>query len=493
MSFRVSAGPHSARWVLTVACALLAALGIARRADAQAAGSDAAPSDTMASLHYKGLTLTPVGYFAAEAVFRSRNETADIGSVFNAIPFTGTSNSKLTEFRGSARQSRLALLGEGKISGAKLSGFFESDFLGAGVTSNSNESNSYALRIRQFWGQAALTNGWSFAFGQMWSLITTDKKGIAPRQEFVPLLIDAQYSAGFNWARQFAVRVTKDISDVAWLSAAAEGPQMTFSAHGAPAPVLIGSTGGGLLNSTANYSTDVAPDVIGKLAIEPGFGHYEIKVLGRLFRDRIVDTGATASLSHTVVREAGGVGVGAVWPFYVDKFDVLDFGVTGLWGNGIGRYGASQLPDATVRADGSIVPIRAAHGLVTIEAHPSRKLDVYGYGGAEYAYRTAFLNAAGTKATGYGSPLFVNTGCTLELAPTGPYAAGAPGATCNADTRVLYQGNVGFWYRFYKGSAGTVAWGVQYSYTSRNTWSGVGGAPKAIDNMGFMSFRYYIP
>jgi hypothetical protein len=43
--------------------------------------------------------------------------------------------------------------------------------------------------------------------------------------------------------------------------------------------------------------------------------------------------------------------------------------------------------------------------------------------------------------------------------------------------------------------------GVQYSYLSKNAWSGTGGVaagapaigPKANDNMIFTSFRYYIP
>jgi len=46
-----------------------------------------------------------------------------------------------------------------------------------------------------------------------------------------------------------------------------------------------------------------------------------------------------------------------------------------------------------------------------------------------------------------------------------------------------------------------VQWGIQYSYLYRVAWSGSGGvaagapaiAPKAIDNMVWTSFRYYLP
>ena len=34
----------------------------------------------------------------------------------------------------------------------KLTGYIETDFLSAGSSSNSTESNSYTLRLRQFWG-----------------------------------------------------------------------------------------------------------------------------------------------------------------------------------------------------------------------------------------------------------------------------------------------------------------------------------------------------
>jgi hypothetical protein len=38
-----------------------------------------------------------------------------------------------------------------------------------------------------------------------------------------------------------------------------------------------------------------------------------------------------------------------------------------------------------------------------------------------------------------------------------------------------------------------VQFGAQYSYVTRNAWSGVGGEPHGIDGMVFTSFRYYLP
>jgi hypothetical protein len=66
-------------------------------------------------------------------------------------------------------------------------------------------------------------------------------------------------------------------------------------------------------------------------------------------------------------------------------------------------------------------------------------------------------------------------------------------ANCTADTRALIEGTAGFWYKFYSGPRGSFRFGTQYSYITRNTWSGVGGDPHGIDNMIFTSFRYYLP
>jgi hypothetical protein len=459
-----------------------------------------------AQIHFKGITITPVGFAAAEAVWREKNETADIGSSFSAIPFEGTTNANLNELRGTARQSRIGVLAEGMGGDTKFAGYWESDFLTNGTTSNSNESNSYALRIRQFWGRATLGDGWQFTAGQMWSLLTTDKSGVAARNEWVPLTIDAQYAAGFNWARQFGVRIAKDlVKDKVWFAASAEESQTTFTAHGANDNFVVGQPGGSLLNATTNYSSDPYPDVIGKLVFEPGFGHYEIKVVGSALRDRVIDVSNIYGGTHNSTTYVGGVGAAALWQAKVvedgKSRSVVDFGISGLWGNGIGRYGTVGLSDATVRPNGELAPIRSAMGLVSLETHPTRRLDIYGYAGAEYAYRQDFLN--GTKGEGYGSPLLSAAGCTTEFAPTGPDTPGAAGGTnpgCNADNRAVAQGNLGFWYSFYQGPAGRFAWGMQYSYTERQTWSGApavaggpGVAPTARDMMVFNSFRYYLP
>jgi hypothetical protein len=60
-----------------------------------------------------------------------------------------------SEWVPSAGATRLLVMAQGKISFGTLTGMVETDFLSAGITSKNTQSNSYTLRLRQAWGQAA--------------------------------------------------------------------------------------------------------------------------------------------------------------------------------------------------------------------------------------------------------------------------------------------------------------------------------------------------
>jgi hypothetical protein len=255
------------------------------------------------------------------------------------------------------------------------------------------------------------------------------------------------------------------------------------------------------------------PDVIAKAAFEPGVGHYEVFGIYRRFRDRVYPCAAASSTSPCLVgttttspsavgvfnqsRNGGGVGGSARVSVYKKH---IDFGVHGLFGNGVGRYGTSLLPDVTVRPNGTLALVKNAQGLGTIELHSS-KWDWYFNAGAEYAGRTAFTKLSGGKTVGvgYGSPLFSNGGCFSEQVPAASNGfTPGPLTSCTGDTRLIYEGTVGFWYKIYNGSRGKVQFGPQYSYVDRISWAGkasptIPNQPQGNDNMLFTSFRYYLP
>jgi hypothetical protein len=463
------------------------------------------------AIHFKGITLTPGGFLAAESVYRNRALGSDINTPFNSLSMPGSGQNALSEFYGSGRQSRISLLAEGKFNDTKLSGYYEADFLSAGVTSNNNQSNSYTMRQRQLWGQAAMDNGWTFTGGQMWSLVTETKKGVDNRSEALPMTIDPAYTVGFSWARQWGVRAVKNYNNHIWLAASLENPQTIFAASGNASNFAFGSpgVGGGLYNLNANYSFNSMPDVIVKAAFEPGFGHFEVFGVLSRFRDRVYPcveflptsgqctvSGATAATgAYNDSKNGGGLGANA----RVTLFKQLDFGLHAMYGNGVGRYGAAGLPDATVNPDGTLATLRSYQGLATLEWHTPR-IDLYLNGGEEYVGHRFSVDPVSGKTVGYGAPGFVDSGCYTETAPSAGtgYGFGSV-ANCSGNTQSVVEGTFGFWIKLHSGPKGRLQFGPQYSYVSRNAWAGAGAitgtsvSPHGIDNMFMTSFRYYLP
>ena len=185
------------------------------------------------AIHYKGVTIIPGGFLAGETVWRQRTLNADMYTNWNGQPYPGSAQAFTSEFVPSARQSRLSFLVSGRPPIATVNGFFEGDFLSAGSTSNNLQSNSYTLRVRQAWAQAA-TKKSIFTGGQMWTLLTEDKAGATPGQEALPLFFDGNLHVGFTYARQPGFRYQCVFSPAFTLAASLENSQYQFSATNAP-------------------------------------------------------------------------------------------------------------------------------------------------------------------------------------------------------------------------------------------------------------------
>ena len=560
-------------------------------------------------LHYKGVTLTPGGFAAAESIYRTKATGGDIPTAFSALPYEGADAYSLSEFYGSGRQSRISLDATGKTSWGTMHGYYEADFLGTGITSNNNQSNSYVLRQRVVWASAETNSRWKFAGGQMWSLATEDKKGISNDSGDIltPLTIDPNYVTGFVWTRQYGFRVVKTFNHAAF-GISLENPQLLYTASlaGNTPYAVLGSAGqnGGNYNAAVsasvpttyiqnysnqkqadsagnsvdlsvpvyntiyantnitNISFNETPDLLIKAAFDPGWGHWEIFGIGRSAHEVVypgvttnstkyggikdIATGAAVTPSSTVAGSyvnsiaLGGLGGSLRVPLIANK---LTFGAKGLFGPGVGRYGATTLSDTTANAAGELEPIHNVSGLFTLEANPTPRFTLYFNYGGDYAGREDFgtgntdvstlgspsadfcpttagafactssptaadiaaggswgghwsTPAVGTTAVGYGSRLLSNSSCNTVANPG--YSGGStgyyPGGSCGAQTRDVQEATGGYWYDIYKGEHGRLRQGVQYGYAVREGWSGAAGiGAKGIDNMFWTTFRYYLP
>lgn len=463
--------------------------------------------------YYKGITIKPGGFFALESVWRSRWIGADVNTPFQNIPYGFFATGHTNEFRFSARQSRFSMLVKGDVDpSTHITGYVETDFLGAAQTANSNESNSYNLRVRHLYSNLDWDDfGLHLLAGQSWSLATMNTEGgIKPDTVTPPPTIDAQYVPGFVWARQPQLRLVKDFGKQFWVAFSAEGAANTFAAYGLLPPGLPGTTvlpinnpilfgqpaGGGLLNIVNSYSLNCMPDLIGKVAWDPDFGDRKIHVEAfGLMRDF---TTRAYWGNHSVW--GGGVGGGVVVPI-IPKF--LDFQVSGMTGRGIGRYGAAQMSDATWTVTGAPLPIHQRMLLVGATLHATPQTDLYVFAGGEFAARQSQYAQYGPTLVvgGYGNPFFNNLGCNVEndaltttpflSAGTAANAAFGGALSCAGQIKSIRQITGGFWHTLYEGAFGKLKAGAQYSYTVKDAFPGFGSTPKGVENMVLTSFRYY--
>jgi hypothetical protein len=491
------------------------------------------------SIAYKGIRITPGGFLEETEYFRTHATLSDQATPFNGIPlggFAGGSatgntatqsayNPYLTEFGMTARDTRITLRADADAGTTKLTGYYEMDFFGTSPTANLSQTTSFTPRIRQGWGRAKFANGWTITVGQMWSLITMNRKGVDSDNSnlWIPNIIEAQYSVGYDWARFAAVRIGKQIGknlsfaleldNPAYLNTGATNTTGTVAGLASLGNGLLGNSlvstcstvstagvvTGVICTNTPTYSTNLAPDTIVKLAYDdPKLGHWEVKGISRFFRDRAVSTvsGTTVTPGWNNTALGGGIGGGTIIPVVPGKIDFL---AQGMWGKGISRYEDSGQYDFVVKgtSDHNMIPLKSFSFLTGFETHPNKKTELDLLFGDEYYYRTTYLN--GATIAGYGSPTANNGACGYESAAVA-VANGAPDA-CAGNNKNLYNVKLYGYYDIYKGPVGTLRFGAEVDYVERQVWSGNGGlpagsagiAPKGNEKTVFTTMRYIFP
>ena len=454
------------------------------------------------ALHYKGIVITPGGFMEGDTVYRQKATGADLPTAIAAIPFNGANSASLSEFYGSGRSSRITLLVEGKTEKVTYRGYMEGDFFGVGTNSNNNQSGSYVLRQRAVWLQAALKNGYTIQAGQMWSLVAERAVGLSNFSADVktPNTIDPNYVPGFVWSRQYGLATIKNGKRVSY-GFSIENAQTVAGGSACPAgSCLFGGSTTGVQPSSFNalnatYSYNLGPDLVGKVAFDPGWGHYEAFAIGRFphyqyYPNYALGGAAGAAGSYSITLPTGGFGGSLRGPVF-GKYGVA--GLSGLFGWGVGRYGDSALADVTFDATGHMKALTNASALSSVEIRPTPRLLLFAYFGEDFAGRLDAL-AAGPNA-GYGLLNANNSGCNVVSAPpTGGSVPSASPANCTGNNKFVQELNTGFWYDIYKGPAGRLRYGMQYGYLNRAIWGG-SSTPQAnaTENQFYTGMRYNLP
>ena len=435
--------------------------------------------------HFGPVSIILGGFVDTSAVLENRHVASGTFNYWQDMPYPNEPRYHTNNFDGSARYSRLSLMARGNIDPERvISGFFESDFGAGAVTTDPYESNSYSFRLRQaYLSYDDNRNGLHFLGGQAWSLLTPGRIGIVPRQESLPETIEASMLAGQTWARQWQVRAVKDfLHRRLWAGLSIENPATLYDTTGFTnnngsvalpngGTATIGENGVGLTNDTTNFSNEISPDVIGKLAYDPQWGHYEVEGILHFPHDRVT----IGHTGHNNTAIAGGGGGSMILPLIPSKLEIR---LGGLAGWGVNRYGSALLPDATLNAQGAPAPLFGVQAQAGVIAHPNQRIDVYGYFGTQRVGKSSF-SVNGTPY-GYGNTGYSNAGCLQELSSL----------SCTANTRAVSEITVGAWWRFFKGRFGTVEGGTQLAYSRREIWSGIGGDPHTSMSQIFFDFRY---
>src|SRR5215471_5501616 len=136
-------------------------------------------ADCCLQIHIGSATITPVGFVDAISVFRTTNVGSGIGTNFGSIPFENTIPGNLTENRFSLQNSRVGARIDAEVKGARVIGYWESDFLGGATAAFPNlnvSTNSDIFRMRLFWVDIR-RDKLEVLGGQSWSMMTPNRVG----------------------------------------------------------------------------------------------------------------------------------------------------------------------------------------------------------------------------------------------------------------------------------------------------------------------------
>ena len=94
------------------------------------------------AIRFKGITITPGGFLAAESVYRNRALGADINTPFNSVNMPGAGQNAISEFLDPAvsRESRCSP--RASSATPNLPATWRADFFESGITSNNNQSGT---------------------------------------------------------------------------------------------------------------------------------------------------------------------------------------------------------------------------------------------------------------------------------------------------------------------------------------------------------------
>jgi hypothetical protein len=450
----------------------------AQAAPAPAATSAAAVSAPL-QLQIGNVTIMPVGFMDATAVWRNEAPGSGIASSFGSIPYANAvPGGKLDEMRFSPQNSRLGFRIDGNWKGLKFIGYNEFDFNGTSGSNGIGVTNgAFVPRLRLFWVDTR-KGPFEFLAGQSWSLLTPGRSGISPLPGdiFFSQVVDLNYVLGLPWTRQSGFRfVVHAPQDKVSFGVSFENPNQYMGGSGGGPQITLPSALSGLLGtqldntSTSYLSTpNQMPDIIAKVAFDPTKrAHIEVAGLVRDFKVYNLTTGTPTS-GQTFSKVGAGGSINANFELF-KNFRLVS---NNFWSDGGGRYIFGQAPDLIIRSDGSISPIHVASMVQGIEANVTKTTLLYAYFGGIWIGKNVALDANGTTKIGYGF-------------------LGSANSQNHIEREYTFGINQTVWKDARYGAINVMG---QFEYLRRNPWYiALGALDHAADSTIYFNVRYTLP
>jgi uncharacterized coiled-coil protein SlyX len=405
---------------------------------------------------------TPGGFMDMTSIFRTTNVGSGIGTTFGSIPFNVTAAGKTTENTFSTQNSRLSMKVTANAGSVPITGYVESDFLGAFPTNGHVSSNSDSFRLRVYWANVR-PGKWEILGGQSWSMLTPGRTGISPMPSdlFFTQNMDTNYQVGLTWTRAPQFRVVYHANNGLHAGFALENPNQYTNNAVLPAFAVSQVD----TSSTQNPGTpNLHPDVQTKIAYDkkPGGRAFHIEAAGVFRSFKIQRATGNSATTH------GGAGELNMNFELVKNFRVL---ATSYYGSGGGRYIFGLGPDFIVRQNGDISPIKSGSGIAGFEYQASRQATLFAYYGLAYFGRSWGIDSKGNYV-GYGFP-------------------GSP----SSNNRTIKEYTAGYIHTIWKNpNYGALQIINQYSYLERTPWAVPAAGPfHAHTHMLYNDLRYVLP
>ena len=418
-------------------------------------------------------SMTPTGFIDFAPVWRSKTVTSGLPTNFAAIPFRDTVDGQRRQVLSSAANTRLGMQVNAAVSGVRLLGVVETDFLGYQPGNVTTTTNSYGLRLRLAFVDLQ-AGKWELLAGQDWSLITPGRRGIPALGGGLILTqdLDPNIQSGLVWARTPQARVVYHPTEKVALALSVESGGTyaggsagagTITLPRALAPDYFHQVdlGSGALGVPSAHS-----DWIGKAAFDTRLrGHHLHLEFAGLLNQVAFYNPLTQQKFHTV---GGGGSVNA--GFEIRKN--LTLFTTNFYSDGGGRLIYGEAPALVIQANGAPSLVHSMSTMDGVEFQARPKLKFWAYYGGTYIDKNVVIDPSNGAFAGYGYPGSPDSQNRSIQEVTGGF------------TRVFWQ----------EPKYGTLQFSGQFSWLVRHPWSVAPGRPASANlNMVYMGLRYILP